>query len=189
MFLGHQTQTQGPLLAHPSKPHWPPPASMPGAEEYLPHHNPHPRPRPKLWPWARPPPHLLPAWPSVPSLGTPGPGQPPPTSRNRTSSQTSPRGLANPLDHKEKDPRPFPTELPLPLPRRVQEPLVHSWIPRAPPGGHWGPKHGPLFGRAGRVGHAARVSGSFSAGNLRVQVGVVGEGRLAAPSDLTLHGA
>lgn len=31
-------------------PHWPPLASTPGAEEYVPHHDPYPRPRPKLLP-------------------------------------------------------------------------------------------------------------------------------------------
>lgn len=89
----------------------------------------------------------------------PGPGQPPPTSPDTgLSSQTSPRGLANPPDHKEKDTPhtqdPSPPAA-LPLSGGVREPLVRPSVPRPPPaGGRWGPKHGPLWGRAGGVGCA-----------------------------------
>ena len=116
----------------------------------------------------------------------PGPGQPPPTSPDTgLSSQTSPRGLANPLDHKEKDnphtQDPSPPAA-LPLSGGVREPLVRPSVPRAPAtGGRWRPKHGLLWGRAGGVGCAVGVSGSLSAGNLRVRVGREGEGAPGSP--------
>lgn len=99
-------------------PHWPPPCLALG--NISPTTTP-PRPRPKPLSWAGPPPHL-PAWPlrsfSVP-LGLASLSPPPETG---LSSQTSPRGLANPLNHKQRDPTPFPTDPP-PIVQRGSRPL------------------------------------------------------------------
>nr|XP_045719322.1 SH3 domain-binding protein 1-like [Mirounga angustirostris] len=130
---------------------------------------------------------------SAPSLALlalsryPRPGQPPPTSpETGLSSQTSPRGLANSTIRE----RPFPTNPP-PIVQRHSRTLGPSICPQGPL--HWVAVGDQSMGRSpgGQegVGRAVGVSGSFSAGNLRVRVGGVGEGHLAAPSYLTLHGA
>ncbi|XP_057566001.1 LOW QUALITY PROTEIN: basic proline-rich protein-like [Hippopotamus amphibius kiboko] len=128
---------------------------------------PAPGPGSKPWPWAGPPPHLLPAWPSPPSPGEtpvpPGPGQPPPTLPDtRLSSQTSPRGLADPLDHKEKGPPPHHQDPFPPAPtlavRRGSRTLGPSVCPQGPSTG-W-----PLGTRAWAALREGRRGGSCSWG-------------------------
>nr|XP_021561197.1 proline-rich protein 2-like [Neomonachus schauinslandi] len=93
---------------------------------------------------------------SAPSLALlalsryPRPGQPPPTSpETGLSSQTSPRGLANSTIRE----RPFPTNPPSHCPEAFKNPWSVRLSPGPPPlGGCWGPKHGPLSGRAGGGG-------------------------------------
>nr|KAF6401593.1 hypothetical protein HJG63_009644 [Rousettus aegyptiacus] len=148
---------------------------MPGAGDRLPHHDPTPASA-KAMALGRASTCLICSQPTPAPTVPPGLASLPPPPETRLSSQTSPRGLVNPLDHKEKDPRPFPTA-PLLLSRGVQGPSVLLSVPRAPPpGGRWGPKHGPLFGRAGGVGFAAGVCRSFPAGNRRVRAGGEGGG-------------
>lgn len=141
-----------------------------------------PRPRPKPWPWAGPPPAS-----SAPSLPPPPPyPQARPASPHLQKPDFPPRPAQGAwrthliIKRKTQDPSPLPLLL---LSRGVQGPLVLLSVPRAPPpGGRWGPKHGPLFGRAGGVGFAAGVSRSFSAGNRRVRAGGEGGGARQPPA-------
>lgn len=55
----------------------------------------------------------------------------PPPPETGLSSQTSPRGLADPLNHKQKDPRPFPTDPP-PVVQRGSRTPGPSVCPQGP---------------------------------------------------------
>lgn len=119
-----------PIPSHPIhlSPNWPPPRLALGKTFRT------TTPHPLAWAKA-----IILGWASTspaPSLALlalswyPRPGQPPPTSpETGLSSQTSPRGLANPVNRKEKDPSP---STPLPLSRGIQVPLVRPSVPRAP---------------------------------------------------------
>lgn len=116
----------------------------------------------------------------------PRPGQPPPTSPDTgLSSQTSPRGLANPLDHKEKD-TPTHKTLPHQPHSHCPEGFENPWSVRLSPGPLQQVAVGDQsMGRSGggQEGWVVQfgVSGSLSAGNLRVRVGREGEGAPGSP--------
>lgn len=95
---------------------------------------------------------------SAPSLAPlalswfPRPGQPPPSlPRNWTFLPNQPKGLGKPTQPSRE--RPFPTQPP-PIVQRHSRTLGPSVCPQGPPprGSCWGPKHGPLSGRAGGGG-------------------------------------
>lgn len=160
---------------------------MPGAGERLPHHDPTPASA-KAMALGRASTCLICSQPAPAPTVPPGLASLPPPPETRLSSQTSPRGLVNPLDHKEKDPRPFPTA-PLLLSEGFKDPRFSCLSP--------GPLHQVAVGDrsmgrslGGQEGWVLQLGCAEASQPGTAGCGQAGrEGAPAAPGDLTLHGA
>lgn len=152
MFLGHQARTKhrDPLPPHPSDSQ--PASSTPGPGEDLPHHDPRP---PGLGQSHRP------------GLGLrlicsqPGPSGPLPVPQVWPASSQPPQKLDFPpkpaqgawQTHSTIKRKTLPHQAPSHCPEAFKNPWSARLSPGPPPqGGCWGPKHGPLSGRAGGGG-------------------------------------